>query len=164
MLNCGTFVTLVHGTVKLSCNISPTVFVEDFAKHRIYKQLGDTARPSHWWKQGWFEHNPVQNNETVLGISPSATAPMSSMSDEAWEQQPCNAFSNAAFFEVSLQACKTASAWGQDWSKMFFFFFFQSFFFTVITQKDGTQKVPGRSADGFFSDIFFSQIFLLGKG
>ena len=38
-----------------------------------------------------------------------ATAPISSMSTEAWEQQPCNAFSNAAFFEISLQACKTAS-------------------------------------------------------
>ena len=142
---------------------------------RIFKQLGDTARPNQWWKQSWFEHNPVKNSDTVLGSAPGATelsdakpevewgfvwlretewetylhltllekhffhlefgitirvpmtlpslaarwhpvhlvsgatAPISSMSTEAWEQQPCNAFSNAAFFEISLQACKTAS-------------------------------------------------------
>lgn len=75
----------------------------------IFKQLGDTAQPNHWWKQSWFEHNPVKNSDTVLGSAPGATAPISSMSTEAWEQQPCNAFSNAAFFEISLQACKTAS-------------------------------------------------------
>lgn len=120
--------------------------------HRIYKQLGDTARPSHWWKQGWFEHNPVQNNETVLGISPSATAPMSSMSDEAWEQQPCNAFSNAAFFEVSLQACKTASAWGQDWSKMFFF----SDFFYCNNRKRRNTESARKVSRWFFLVISFS--------
>eukprot|EP00435_Cladocopium_sp_Y103_P036836 s1384_g9.t1 len=79
------------------------------ANKLIYKQLGDTARPDQWWRQSWFEHNPVKNNDTVLGSAPVATAPISSMSTEAWEQQPCNAFSNAAFFEISLQACKTAS-------------------------------------------------------
>ena len=47
----------------------------------------------------------MRNSATVLGLAKNATAPMSSMSEEAWEQQPCNAFSNAAFFEVSLAAC-----------------------------------------------------------
>ena len=105
--------------MKLSCNISHLFFegllVSPKKPLRIYKQLGDTARPDQWWKQGWFEHNPVQNNATVLGISPSASSPISSMSDEAWEQQPCNAFSNAAFFEISIQACKTASASDVRW-------------------------------------------------
>lgn len=59
-----------------------------------------------WWKQGWIEYSPVKNSATVLGLAKEATAPMSSMSEEAWEQQPCNAFSNAAFFEVSLAACQ----------------------------------------------------------
>lgn len=91
------------------------------AMNLIFKQLGDTARPEHWWRQSWFEHNPVKNNDTVLGTAPGATAPISSMSNEAWEQQPCNAFSNAAFFEISLQACKTASTqhfgdFGGTWS------------------------------------------------
>eukprot|EP00438_Fugacium_kawagutii_P022155 Skav235753 [mRNA] locus=scaffold803:121273:121854:+ [translate_table: standard] len=66
-------------------------------------------RPNLWWRQSWFEHNPVKNSDTVLGSSPGLTAPISNMSMEAWEQQPCNAFSNAAFFEISIQACKTAS-------------------------------------------------------
>ncbi|CAK9022626.1 unnamed protein product [Durusdinium trenchii] len=72
----------------------------------IYQQFGDTARPTMWWKQGWIEYSPVKNSATVLGLAKEATAPMSSMSEEAWEQQPCNAFSNAAFFEVSLAACQ----------------------------------------------------------
>ena len=58
-----------------------------------------------WWKQLWIEHQPVRNSDSVLGLDKNATAPYSSMSDEAWQQQPCNAFSNAAFFEISLVAC-----------------------------------------------------------
>ena len=74
---------------------------------RIYRKLGDTARPDKWFRQAWIEYHPVLNSETVLGLGKNESAPMSSMSLEASQQQPCNAFSNAAFFEVSIQACNS---------------------------------------------------------
>ena len=70
-----------------------------------------------WWRQAWIEHNPLRNSETILGLNKSISAPMSAMSPNAWQQQPCNAFSNAAFFEVALHACRTSlSDYKKTWA------------------------------------------------
>lgn len=84
---------------------------------RIYRKLGETATPNQWFRQSWIEHHPVINADTVLGLAKNESAPISSMSDTAWEQQPCNAFSNAAFFEVSIQACSSVvEDFGGSWN------------------------------------------------
>ncbi|CAJ1434824.1 unnamed protein product, partial [Effrenium voratum] len=90
---------------------NPWVMATDLweAHVEIYKKLGASTAPSMWWKQGWIEREPVQNFDSVLGTAFAAAAPMSSMGTAAWLQQPCNALSNAAFFEVSLMACNAAS-------------------------------------------------------
>lgn len=86
------------------------------AQELIYRQLGETAGPHIWRRQGWIEHDPIANNKTVLGLSATLSAPMSSIGAQSSLQQPCNALSNAAFFEVSLTACEmTLSDFGGSW-------------------------------------------------
>eukprot|EP00439_Symbiodinium_sp_Y106_P065417 s799_g10.t1 len=46
------------------------------AQELIYRQLGETAGPHIWRRQGWIEHDPIANNKTVLGLSATLSAPM----------------------------------------------------------------------------------------
>eukprot|EP00930_Biecheleria_cincta_P001951 TRINITY_DN103022_c0_g1_i1.p1 TRINITY_DN103022_c0_g1~~TRINITY_DN103022_c0_g1_i1.p1 ORF type:complete len:802 (-),score=154.15 TRINITY_DN103022_c0_g1_i1:195-2600(-) len=72
-----------------------------------YGQLGQNVNLQQLDRQGWLEYNPVSSTNSVLAFDAVATAPMSSFSNSL--QQPCNALSNAAFYEVSLDVCNTSS-------------------------------------------------------
>lgn len=79
------------------------------ANQLLFERFGQQVDKSMWWKQLWIEWDPLPDNKTILSTFPQASAPMSSMPPSSWIQQPCNAMSNAAYFEVSLYACQAAS-------------------------------------------------------
>ena len=76
------------------------------AAELMYFKLGDTITPGDWLNQGWIEDNPTPVTSTVLRTASYRTAPMSSMPDQSFLQQPCNSLSNYAYYEISLEACK----------------------------------------------------------
>ena len=77
------------------------------AAKEAYQKLGEAIEGPGDWNlfQQWMERSPTPITDTVLRTATHRTAPMSSLPDHFFLQQPCNSFSNYAYYEISLEAC-----------------------------------------------------------
>jgi len=77
------------------------------AAKQPYIQFATGASKEQWnMKAEYTENNPTNAKDTVVGSNSASL--MSSFKKEGtdlWFQQPCNAFSNAAFLQLALSAC-----------------------------------------------------------
>ena len=82
----------------------------------MFQKLGQSVDPNNWIRRQWLELNPTLAADTVLRTASYRTAPMSSYPDASLIQQPCNALSNYAYYEIALIACNNAvSDFGGTW-------------------------------------------------
>lgn len=78
------------------------------ANKRSYTNFASVAAKDFWIRQEYLEFNPVKVGDTVIAEGFASTMnSFKNASHELYLQQPCSAFSNAAFYQIALTACSS---------------------------------------------------------